>query len=350
MHHKFSDFFQVKICGATFSTCLWVDQHCRSSLSVYGDISREVAGLMIRNEELRKCVQVNEDQGNSRLTLEECRADSAQQEWHWNPETRSLSNPQTGGCLTAPRIQEHESVWLQACSSEEEDREGQTWSCSKKGLLTLHGKGLHLCVRHDSSKVFLSKDRGKGSKWRTMANQTVCEDTDSTHHGQSVLTESQQTLSTGPRILTQIRYWHSGNNGQTFQAKSTEATQTSEASTGPQRSVEPRDPSVNVFTTDYGTGWKMTMLLLSSLALLLGLVILTLNIYQNRRKKTVVVLKSYTPTGEASQPGSPVPSERAPLTRHLMKPAQSPSIQRGEILVEWKDGTVTPLFETYLTD
>ncbi|XP_067294417.1 uncharacterized protein si:dkey-245n4.2 isoform X3 [Pseudorasbora parva] len=305
---------------------------------------------MIRNEELRKCVQVNEDQGNSRLTLEECRADSAQQEWHWNPETRSLSNPQTGGCLTAPRIQEHESVWLQACSSEEEDREGQTWSCSKKGLLTLHGKGLHLCVRHDSSKVFLSKDRGKGSKWRTMANQTVCEDTDSTHHGQSVLTESQQTLSTGPRILTQIRYWHSGNNGQTFQAKSTEATQTSEASTGPQRSVEPRDPSVNVFTTDYGTGWKMTMLLLSSLALLLGLVILTLNIYQNRRKKTVVVLKSYTPTGEASQPGSPVPSERAPLTRHLMKPAQSPSIQRGEILVEWKDGTVTPLFETYLTD
>lgn len=64
----------------------------------------------------------------------------------------------------------------------------------------------------------------------------------------------------------------------------------------------------------------------------------------------MVVLKSYSPTGEASLPGSPVPSERAPLTRHPMKTAQSPSIQRGEILVEWKDGTVTPLFETYLTD
>uniref|UniRef100_A0A671RGU1 Si:dkey-245n4.2 n=1 Tax=Sinocyclocheilus anshuiensis TaxID=1608454 RepID=A0A671RGU1_9TELE len=241
---------------------------------------------------LRKCVQVNEGQVSSRLTLQECRADSALQEWHRNPETRSLSNPQTGGCLTAPQIQEHESVWLQTCSSEEEDREGQTWSCSKKGLLTLHGKGLHLSIRHDSSKVFLSKDRGKGSKWRTLANQTVCEETDSTHHGQNVLQDSQQTLSTGPRILTQIRYWHCKRR----------------------------------------TGWKMTMLLLSSLALLLGLVILTLNIYQN------------------SLPGSPVPSERAPLTRHPMKTAQSPSIQRGEILVEWKDGTVTPLFETYLTD
>lgn len=168
----------------------------------------EVTGLLIRNEELRKCVQVNEGQVNSRLTLQECRADSALQEWHWNPETRSLSNPQTGGCLTAPQIQEHESVWLQTCSSEEEDREGQTWSCSKKGLLTLHGRGLHLSVRHDSSKVFLSKDRGKASKWRTLANQTVCEETDSTHHGQNVLRDSQQTLSTGPRILTQIRYWH----------------------------------------------------------------------------------------------------------------------------------------------
>uniref|UniRef100_A0A8C2HC05 Si:dkey-245n4.2 n=1 Tax=Cyprinus carpio TaxID=7962 RepID=A0A8C2HC05_CYPCA len=313
-------------------------------------VFQEVTGFLIRNEELRKCVQVNEGQVNSRLTLQECRADSALQEWHWNPKTRSLSNPQTGGCLTAPQIQEHESVWLQTCSSEEEDREGQTWSCSKKGLLTLHGRGLHLSVRHDSSKVFLSKDRGKASKWRTLANQTVCEETDSTHHGQNVLRDSQQTLSTGPRILTQIRYWHSGNNDQTSRLKSTDASQTSDASAEPQSSVEPDGPSVNVFTTDYGTGWKMTMLLLSSLALLLGLVILTLNIYQNRRKKTVVVLKSYTPTGEASLPGSPVSSERAPLTRHPMKTAQSPSIQRGEILVEWKDGTVTPLFETYLTD
>ncbi|KAL1274826.1 hypothetical protein QQF64_027640 [Cirrhinus molitorella] len=312
-------------------------------------VCQEVTGLLIRNEELRKCLQVNEVQVSSRLTLQECRADSALQQWHWNPETHSLSNPRTGGCLSAPQIQEHESVWLQACSSAEEDLEGQTWSCSKKGLLTLHGKGLHLSVRHDSSKVFLSKERGKGSKWRTLTNQTVCEETDSRHEGQNVLQESQQTISTGPRILTQIRYWYSGNS-QTSKIKSTEATQTSEASAEPQSSVEPDGPSVNVFTTDYGTGWKMTMLLLSSLALLLGLVILTLNIYQNRRKKTVVVLKSYTTTGEASLPGSPVPSERAPLTRNLMKTAQSSSIQRGEILVEWKDGTVTPLFETYLTD
>ncbi|TRY97812.1 hypothetical protein DNTS_014950 [Danionella cerebrum] len=307
-----------------------------------------VEGLVIRNEELRQCVEVNEAHLSSSLSLQECRPGSTLQEWHWNPQTRTLSNPKTGGCLTAPLIQEYGGVWLQACSAmEQEHHEGQSWSCSKKGLVTLHGKGLHLSTRHDSSKVFISRDRGKGSKWRTLGNRTVCEERDTALHSQNEVQESERNLSTGPRILTQIRYWYSGENEQTSPIKSTEATQTSGASTEPQSSEDPR---VNVYTTDHGTGWKMTMVLLSSLALLLGLVILTLNIYQNRRKKTVVVLKSYTPTEEASVPGSPVPSERAPLTRHPMSTAQSASIQRGEILVEWKDGTITPLFETYLSD
>nr|XP_055056029.1 uncharacterized protein si:dkey-245n4.2 isoform X1 [Misgurnus anguillicaudatus] len=312
-------------------------------------VFEESTGFQIKNEELRKCIEVTEEQVGGRLTLQECRGDFARQEWHWNPVTRTLSNPQTGDCVTAPQIQDHEVVWLQACRSEEEDGEGQTWSCSKKGLLTLHGKGLHLSARHDSSKLFLSKDRKKGSRWKTLANQTVCEEGNSTHHGQNVLQESQQTLWTGPRILTNIHYWHSGSKDVTA-PKTTKVTQTTDALHEPQSSTGPEGPYVNVFPAEYGAGWKMTMLLLSSLALLLGLVILILNIYQNRRKKTVVVLKSYTPTGEVSQPGSPVPSERAPLTQHPMNPARSPVIQRGEILVEWKDGTVTPLFETYQAD
>ncbi|KAK3538547.1 hypothetical protein QTP86_006712 [Hemibagrus guttatus] len=106
---------------------------------------------------------------------------------------------------------------------------------------------------------------------------------------------------------------------------------------------------VNFFSMEYGLEWKVTMLVLSSVALIIGMVILILSIYQNRRKKTVVVLKSYTSTGEASQPGSPITNERAPLTKHPLKPPRSPSIQHGEIMVEWKDGTVTPLFDTYQT-
>lgn len=67
-----------------------------------------------------------------------------------------------------------------------------------------------------------------------------------------------------------------------------------------------------------------------------------------RRKKVVCVLKSYTPRPDASVPGSPVPSERAPLTEHAMRlPHSTPTLQRGEILIQWKDGTVTPLYEAW---
>lgn len=131
-----------------------------------------------------------------------------------------------------------------------------------------------------------------------------------------------------------------------------------------------------------GISWKVAMLVLSSLALVLGFVILILSILQNRwehsahlvilqwviqaptitpvagwyflfmyvcfpfRKKNVVVLKSYTRTGEESQPGSPLLHDRAPLTKNPMKSAaHSPALPRGEIFVAWKDGTVTPLFD-----
>ncbi|XP_037387867.1 uncharacterized protein LOC108426221 isoform X2 [Pygocentrus nattereri] len=256
---------------------------------------REVAGLSMRNEQLEKCVQVQEGQAHSSVSLEDCQPGLALQEWRWSSESQTLRNPQTGKCLTAIQIKEHENVGLLTCRPAE--NEGQAWSCSKKGHLTLHGKGLHLSAHHDSSNVFLSMDRGKNSKWRTLIKQTVCEEEEET---------DRVPEKTGPRIIAKIRLW---------------------------QRIE----------------WKVTMLVLSSLALLLGLVILILNIYQNRTRKTVVVLKSYSSNEAVSQPGSPVPSERAPLTKHPMRPPRSPSIQRGEILVEWKDGSVTPLFDTYLT-
>uniref|UniRef100_A0A4W4EAN4 Ricin B lectin domain-containing protein n=1 Tax=Electrophorus electricus TaxID=8005 RepID=A0A4W4EAN4_ELEEL len=237
--------------------------------------SLEVTGLSMRNEYVGKCVQVHESQAHSGLTLEECETGSGLQEWHWNSETRSLRNPQTGKCLTAVNVQQPESVELQVCRPEEE---GQAWVCSKKGHLILDSKDLHLSARQDSSKIFLSMERVKSSKWKTLNKKTVCEEkTDSV----PPKTQSEPE-NTGPRIITNIRLWHC---------------------------------KICLGTTD---------LLFT--------------------RKTVVVLKSSSE--QTSQPGSP---ERAPLTKHALRPPVSPSIQRGEILVEWKDGTVTPLFDTYFT-
>ncbi|XP_024271394.1 uncharacterized protein LOC112246989 isoform X2 [Oncorhynchus tshawytscha] len=313
-------------------------------------VFHEAAGFSIRNELLGKCVLVQDGHPGSRVVLGECIPGSALQEWQWLPERLALSSWLTGECLSG---QEHDlSVRLHHCDPGNEEgaaggevgREGQAWACSKKGHLTLQGKGLHLSAPHvssKSSKVFLSKERRQASKWRTLGNHTVCGNRASHHHHHRH--RSTQTAALPSSTVPGDDVVSPNTSGMDL---GTEHSHLVESTMGPE------GPSMTFFNAEYGFGWKVTMLVLSSLALVLGTVMLLLNIHDNRKKKVVCVLKSYTPTGLVSQPGSPVLSERAPLTQHPMRPAHSPSLQRGEILIKWKDGTVTPLFDnnSYLTD
>ncbi|XP_028852523.1 uncharacterized protein LOC114799814 [Denticeps clupeoides] len=283
------------------------------------------AGLILRNEQLWKCVGVKRDQSQAAVMLRDCQPGYAHQEWEWHPESGSLSSMLNGECLSAPGGQEHEAVQLHIC----QDRsEGQMWSCSKKGHLTLRGTGLHLSARPDSHRIFLSRDRGRASKWRTLDNDTVCSNAGS---GDSKQHRPQQphltTIQTHTTFPTHLNLTAEGDVLVTVQ---------------PWENVNPEQPTLTSFTTDYGVGWQVAMVVLSSLALLLGLVILVLNIYHNRGKK-VVLLKPCTRTT-----ASPVPHDRTPLTKSPVAPHRSPSLQRGEILIEWKDGTVTPLFDSGL--
>ncbi|XP_047447721.1 uncharacterized protein si:dkey-245n4.2 [Mugil cephalus] len=320
-------------------------------------IFKEVPGLKIRNKLLGKCLQVQEGKLGGRVSLEECSPYSSFQEWLWIPESQALSSQHTRECLTAPGEQ-YEGVHLQPCvfragssgeAAEDLSREAssqassQAWACSKKGHLTLIGRGLHLSASQESASVFLSREHKQGSRWRTLDNQTLCSGRDGAHNqnqprqyrgdllklnDDSDINRQAETL--GGVMITDVTEPYPGRDA-TYSSSSTKS---------------PADPTMVFFTMDYGMGWKITMLVLSSLALVLGTVILILNVYSNRRKKVVCVLKSYTPRPEASVPGSPVASERARLTEHAMRlPQSTPTLQRGEILIEWKDGTVTPLYE-----
>ncbi|XP_066568041.1 uncharacterized protein LOC136755389 [Amia ocellicauda] len=328
---------------------------------------QETVGFSMKNEQLGKCVQLWEVKGKGRVTLEECRPGLGIQEWLWHPDTQALTSLRTGECLSAPRTQEHEPVRLQSCvaGGGRGALEGQAWGCSKKGHLTLQGKGLHLSARLGSTKVFLSRDRGRASKWRTLANHTVCAQamrSPSWHHYENTAATTQHTATptaslhfTSPPASTrrQLRLTGAalmvdgpGSPSPSDREPRTELPPPSDTST------PPTGPSTTFFSLDYGMTWKVAMLVLSALALLLGLTILMLNIHFNRKKKLVCVLKSYSQTERAGQPGRAAVDERAPLTQRPPLPYRSPSLQRGEILIEWKDGTVTPLFDnsSYLTD
>ncbi|MGH0183109.1 UNVERIFIED_CONTAM: hypothetical protein FKN15_010886 [Acipenser sinensis] len=140
----------------------------RRPARLQGLLVRDGLSFGIRNDHLGKCIQLIP--GKGRVALAECSPESELQKWDWQASSQSLISLKTKECLTAARAKEHEMVRLQVCR----EGENQGWSCSKKGHLTLQGLGLHLSTKQGSSKVFLSKERGKTSKWRTMHNGTVC--------------------------------------------------------------------------------------------------------------------------------------------------------------------------------
>ncbi|XP_035020846.1 uncharacterized protein si:dkey-245n4.2 isoform X2 [Hippoglossus stenolepis] len=322
----------------------------------------KASSLKIQNKLIGKCLQVQEGTWGGRVSLGECSPYSPVQEWSWLPESQALSSHHTGECLTAP-AEQYEGVHLQPCISRlESDRAGdgvaavemgrepssQAWSCSKKGHLTLMGRGLHLSATPQSTLVYLSREHKQGSRWRTLDNQTLCNGRERKHNQH----QDQTHIYVG-KSLEAAMFPSADENREAAEpfegimdVKVTETYLIINGTHSPLSTKSPADPTMIFFSMDYGMAWKITMLALSSLALVLGTVILILNVYSNRRKKVVCVLKSYNMRPEASVPGSPVPSERAPLTEHAMRlPQSSPTLHRGEILIEWKDGSVTPLYE-----
>lgn len=141
---------------------------CRLRQWLFYFLSTEVCCMKIQNKLLGKCLQVQV----GRVSLAYCSPYSALQEWRWLPESQALSSQHTGECLTAP-AEQYEGVHLKPCISQvESDKSGaapasvglsseassQTWSCSKKGHLTLIGSGLHLSATQESTLVFLSRE------------------------------------------------------------------------------------------------------------------------------------------------------------------------------------------------
>lgn len=127
-----------------------------------------MSGLQIQNKLLSKCLQVQEGTFRSRVALADCASHSALQEWLWLPQTLALSSQHTGECLTASG-EPSEGVRLKPCiffeaggGMAEADLDGeassQAWSCSRKGHLTLKGRGLHLSATQESTLVFLSRE------------------------------------------------------------------------------------------------------------------------------------------------------------------------------------------------
>eukprot|EP00079_Xenopus_tropicalis_P014128 XP_004910375.1 PREDICTED: uncharacterized protein LOC101732034 [Xenopus tropicalis] len=237
------------------------------------------------------------------------------------------------------------------------------------GHLVLQPHGLYLTAKPESKKVFVSKGRDKFSKWKTELNAPVCK-------GFIKPSEPLEPSKT-PEMDTVTQLAYGSNYGSTRAElrrfpSSPGLIQTSYTTRPPGRNATLNSTDTGKFSprhigevgqqfvsarestveTQYqyrqgSNSWKAAMLVLSPLTFILGMIILAMNVRLNRKRKL-----------QSTQCGRPKAThslgsaqERRPLTATgdtsggSGQAPHSPSIKHGEILIEWKDGTITPLFD-----
>ncbi|XP_062984789.1 uncharacterized protein LOC134400387 isoform X2 [Elgaria multicarinata webbii] len=292
-------------------------------------------GFLIQNVRLAKCIHATSHEVE-KISLADCKPESPQYQWAWDAATRAIVNQKTGRCLTVSAPQEFAPAQLEACG----DQVGQTWVCSKKGHLTLQGLGLHLSTKPEGHKAFLSLEKNKFSRWKTETEEIVCAVDAAVAPGPSgPLEESIGTLE-----------W--ARQSKTVASTEIHTLSVASATTFPANVLEnepnltstlPENGDVRL-KVDQGTSWKTVMLVLCPLAFILGVIILMLNIHYNRKKKMLSALKRRQVRQEQQLPlpGTASHSAKTPI----IPASPSPSLKHGEILIEWKDGTITPLFDS----
>ncbi|XP_034956670.2 uncharacterized protein LOC118077248 isoform X1 [Zootoca vivipara] len=311
-------------------------------------------GFLIRNARLEKCIHASSHEFG-RVGLADCKPQSAQYHWSWDAATRAIVHWKTGLCLTVPKTQEFAPAQLESCGG---DRARQAWVCSRKGHLTLQGLGLHLSTKQEGHKAFLAREKDKFSRWKTATDEIVCAadlaaapalgisgeefvdpqvwvPEDKTIALSEIGTSFIDTRPTSPAIVDEP------NTTSNLPKNEDVILEAGDERHMPHKKHQ-RKGAASRFT---GTNWKTVILVLSPLAFILGVTILILNIRYNRkkRKQKLSPLKSCRVVHEERPP---LPRAPSPSSKGQIIPASpTPSLKHGEILIEWKDGTITPLFD-----
>ncbi|XP_053557002.1 uncharacterized protein LOC128648398 isoform X2 [Bombina bombina] len=306
--------------------------------------------VMIKNVQMEKCIHVTQDSG--RVSLVQCKHHSEQQQWIWDHNRGALMDMKSNRCLTVHSVEEFSTVKIEPC----ETNKNQAWTCDKRGHLTLQNHDLHLTAKLGTKKVFVSKGRDKFSKWKTTLDESVCKGVEPTQRMQhkddhvveqvsEVIHESKLTsttervekVSSDPTQLSEVSITSGVTDSMQLSEADKDEADVSAVKTIIEKKYVPGKDRM---------GWKMAMLILSPFAFMLGGIILVLNIQQNKKRKL-----SALPSYPKSIHKFSTSYEQAPLTGRgegaetIDQPPQSPTLRHGEILIEWKDGTVTPLYD-----
>ncbi|XP_068128030.1 uncharacterized protein [Hyperolius riggenbachi] len=305
--------------------------------------------FMIKNAQLEKCIHAADDTG--RVSLAKCKVNSHHQYWSWEPSTKSIINTKSRQCLTVLKPRDQPTLKVEPC----EGSKNQAWLCDSRGYLSLYSHELHLTAKQGTKKVILSKGMDKFSKWKTLQDSPVCGES-----GDIVMPTTIDSVQSSPPTYTTEDRTETfpgaefGNTTAVSLGTSPPVTEPTATSQHPGESytaeIEDGQPvssweRIYVFEED-GMGWKTAMLILSPFTFLLGVAILVLNVRMNRKRKLSALSSPSKPHHKlgTSYEQSPL-TGKVDLTDHPGPDPNSPTLRHGEILIEWKDGTITPLYD-----
>ncbi|NXL86210.1 OSTB protein, partial [Alectura lathami] len=261
--------------------------------------------FLLQNAKVKLCLQASPVDGN--LLLEDCNPASGFQDWSW--QGVSLRNRGTQSCLS---VVEAHRVQMSPCDS----TSFTGWVCSNSLLSPLGSSQGYLVASRKG--VALANVRGVKAQWQGVPERNVC-------------IQKAVQYNYVPAALTSTHaYDHKAHNVTLVLGMDPEKV----------------EELLWFFRREDPSAWNYSILVLSFVATILGLLLLAINISRNRKRK----IHMYKEAAQAAQQAE-MESKQALLP--VQKCSQD-SLQKqepvrqdersGEVLVQWKDGTVTTLY------
>ncbi|NWI66401.1 OSTB protein, partial [Todus mexicanus] len=258
----------------------------------------DAEAFVMKNAKAKLCLQASPTDGN--LLLEVCNPESDFQDWSW--QGHSLMNRGTGSCLSVVGT---DSVQTGLCGS-------TSWDCSDSLLSPLGSSQGYLVATKKG--VTLSDTRALKAQWQDAADRSVCEEkAEQDWHFLAALTSTQEYEHVAANMTLALGM-----------------------------SQEELEELLWFFRREDPSTWNYSILALSFVTLSLGLVLLAVNIARNRKRKIQLYQEAAQKAQqEAKQALMPVQQEHSPAETGKQEPQDQ---KAGEVVVQWKDGTVTSLY------
>ncbi|NWQ61651.1 OSTB protein, partial [Neopipo cinnamomea] len=266
---------------------------------------QDTEAFLIKNAKFNLCLQASPI--NRNLLLENCNPESDFQDWSWQGD--SLVNHGTQSCLS---VSGADRVQTSLCAS----TAYTSWDCSNSLLSPLGTSQSYLVANR--KEVALSDVRGLKAQWQDAADRSVCEEkTGHDRYFPAALTSPQVQEQTAGNATLPL-----GMDQQQL------------------------EELLWFFRTEDPSTWNYSVFALSLATFILGLVLLTINIVRNRKRKTLVSRNA----GQTPQQAE-LDAKKALISVQEHRPAEpqkqepvTPDQKAGEVVVQWKDGTVTSLY------